>query len=231
MVCAQKMFRAAFSLCLAAAAAFPVMGQESRTKGLLGSVKGGVYSAANGAYSIEVPVLPDLGGSIKDTQNVATFQDNFGLQVSVAAFAHDATQKWELSTRGTKDYLIYFLGTFVLPDFRQMCPQTSVESAAFQPDLMDGAVFAYVLLPGGSMFELQEAFTRPSTPPVAKRGNLLFVKNGFTFVISSELSERVTEGTSYKKTPAEEDQILRARLIGIVKKMQFPTPPPPKQGG
>ena len=78
------------------------------------------------------------------------------------------------------------------------------------------------------MFELQEAFTRPTTPPVAKRGNLLFVKNGFTYVISSELSERVTEGTSYKKTPAEEDQILRTRLIGIVKKMQFPTPPPPK---
>ncbi len=222
------MFRAAFSLCLAAAAALPVTGQESRAKVLLGSVTAGVYSAPNGAYSIEIPVLPDLGGSIKDTPNVATFQDNFGLQVSVAAFAHDATQKWELSTRGTKDYLIYFLGNFVLPDFRQMCPQTSVESAAFQPDLMDGAVFAYVLLPGGSMFELQEAFTRPTTPPVAKRGNLLFVKNGFTYVISSELSERVTEGTSYKKTPAEEDQILRTRLIGIVKKMQFPTPPPPK---
>ena len=224
----QKMFRAAFSLCLAAAAALPLPGQESRTSGLLGTVKAGVYFSPTGAYSIEIPVLPDLGGAIKDTPNVATFQDSYGLQVSVAAFAHDATQKWELSTRGTKDYLIYFLGSIVLPDFRQVSPKTSVESASFQPDLMDGAVFAYILMPGGSMFELQDAFARPSTPPVAKRGNLLFVKNGFTFVVSSELSERVTEGSSYKKTPAEEDQILRARLVGIVKKMQFPAPATPK---
>jgi hypothetical protein len=41
--------------------------------------------------------------------------------------------------------------------------------------------------------------------PVAKRGNQLFVKNGHIFVISIELTERVLERTTYKKTAAEED--------------------------
>ncbi len=221
------MFRVSSLIFLAATLTLPLSGQDPRPRGLSGSVKAGVYTSPTGAYSIEIPVLASLGGVVSDTPNVATFQDNFGLQVSVAAFAHDATQKWELSTRGTKDYLVYFLGTFVLPDFRSACPKTSVESAAFLPDVVDGSVLAYILMPGGSMFELQDSFSRPSAPPVAKRGNLLFVKNGFTFVISSELSERVTEGSSYKKTVQEEDQILRTRLLGIVKKMQFPSPATP----
>jgi hypothetical protein len=51
------------------------------------------------------------------------------------------------------------------------------------------------------------------------------VKNGVVFVVSTELAERVTEGAAYKKTPEEEDQILRKRLVDIVSKMQFPKPP------
>jgi len=68
----------------------------------------------------------------------------------------------------------------------------------------------------------------PAAPPVAKRGNVVFVKNGFTIVISTELSERITEGSQYKKTPEEENQILRNRLVEVVKKMQFSKPPAAK---
>ena len=57
--------------------------------------------------------------------------------------------------------------------------------------------------------------------PIAKRGNLLFVKNGHIFVVSTELAERVIEGKAYKKTTAEEDDILRQRLNEIVDKIQF----------
>jgi hypothetical protein len=53
---------------------------------------------------------------------------------------------------------------------------------------------------------------------------MMFVKNGYTYVVSTELSERVTEGSSYKKTAEEENQILHTRLLGIVKKMQFLSP-------
>jgi len=56
---------------------------------------------------------------------------------------------------------------------------------------------------------------------IAKRGNLLFVKNGHIFVISVELAERVIEGRTYTKTTAEEDEILRQRLNDVVDKIQF----------
>jgi hypothetical protein len=69
-------------------------------------------------------------------------------------------------------------------------------------------------------------------PPVAKRGNLLFVKNGYIFIISTELAERVTEGHAYQKTTAEEDELLRQRLSDVVSKIVFakPAATPAKSG-
>ena len=63
-------------------------------------------------------------------------------------------------------------------------------------------------------------------PPVAKRGNMIFVKNGFVYVISTELAERVTEGSAYTLTQQEEDVSLREKLQDMVAKIHFLTPPP-----
>jgi hypothetical protein len=227
MVLIEKMLRVITFILLAAVTA-SVEAQESGPK-LNGVVDGTTYTSPTGSFKMEIPVLPTLGGVVHDTENVVTFRDSYGLQISVGAFVHDATQRWELSTRGIKDYLVYFFGSYVLPDFRKFCPGTSIESAGFSADFEDGALFAFILLPGGSMFENKPIFdAAAATPAVAKRGNVVFVKNGFTFVISSELSERITEGSQYKNTPAEEDQILRNRLVDVVKKMQFSKPAPAK---
>jgi hypothetical protein len=218
------------SLILMAAAA-PAFAQE-QGGALAGTVDSGYYTSPTGAFRMKVPVLPELGGAVTDTPNVVTFHDNFGLQITVGAFKQDATLRWELSTRGTKDYLIYFLGTYVLPDFKRFCPGTHVESAGYSADFLDGTLFAYILLPGGSMFDDRPVFSGiQKTPVVAKRGNAMFVRNGYTFVVSSEISERVTEGAEYKKSIQEEDQILRDRLAGVVSKMEFSAPPATKPAG
>jgi hypothetical protein len=204
-----------------------VSGQSQETAPVLaGTLESGVYTSPTNAFKIAVPVLPALGGRIRDTDHVVMFQDGFSIQISIGAFTQDATQRWELSTRGIKDYLIYFFGSFVLADFKRFCPEARIESAGFSVDLMDGALFTYILLPGGIHVRGPARVRPPKKPPVAKRGNLVFVKNGFVFVVSTELSERVTEGSSYRKTVEEEDRILRKRLVDIVAKMQFPKPPP-----
>lgn len=211
------------------ASAATALGQTREVPaGLSGTVENGVYTSPTGTFKIEIPVLPELGGATHDTKNVVTFRDSFGLQISIGAFVNDATLRWQLSTRGTKDYLIYFFSNFVLPDFRQFCPGTQIESAGFSSDLMDGSLFTYILLPGGTVFGEQLAFAPAGDPPVAKRGNMLFVRNGVTYVISTELSERVTEGGRYKKTPQEENLILRKRLQNIASNMTLFPPPAPK---
>jgi hypothetical protein len=223
----EKMLRVV-PLILMAAMGASLDAQETAPK-LAGSVVGSEYTSPTGAFKMEVPVLAALGGTVRDTDSVVTFRDGYGLQISVGAFVHDATQRWELSTRGIKDYLVYFFGTYVLPDFRKFCPGTTIETAGFSADFQEGALFTFILLPGGSMFENRPVFgAAPAAPPVAKRGNVVFVKNGFTIVISTELSERITEGSQYKKTPEEENQILRNRLVEVVKKMQFSKPPAAK---
>jgi hypothetical protein len=193
---------------------------------LTGRLEGRVYISPTGTFRIAVPVLPELGGTVIDTANVVTFQDGFNVHVSIGVFPQDATQRWELSTRGTQDYLVYFFSNYVMSDFQQMFPGASIESAQYSPVLLNGALFTYTLLPGGSMFDDKHAIVGPSeSPPVAKRGNLVFVRNDYIYVISTELAERVIERRTYKKPTAEEDEILRKRLADIVMKMEFTRPP------
>jgi hypothetical protein len=145
---------------------------------------------------------------------------------TIAALPMDATQRWEFSTRGTKDYLAYFFGNFVMPDFQQSFRGARVESAKYSPSVGGGALFAYTLLPGGSMFANKLSFVNEGDPiPEAKRGNLLCVHDGWVFVLSVELAERVLERSSYHKTPAEEDDILRQRLVELLDKIEFTKPP------
>ena len=189
---------------------------------LLGRVDGRTYISPTGAFKVSIPVLPELGGNITDTENVVTFQDDFNTHISIAAFPQDATQRWEMSTRGLKDYLVYFFSNYVLGDFRQTFPDTTIESAKFVPGAVDGSLVTYILLPGGSMFMDKIPMIAGGPIPVAKRGNQLFVKNGHIFVISIELTERVLERTTYKKTTTEEDEILRQRLNEVIVRLQFP---------
>jgi hypothetical protein len=193
---------------------------------LHGKIDGSTYISATGVFRMTIPVLPELGGSVLDTENVVTFGDNFKTHVSVAVFAQDTTQHWENETRGRQDYLVYFFSTYVMPDFQQRAPGAKIESARFLPGIEDGALIVYTLLPGGSMFADRISLTgEPDPSLVAKRGNLLFVKNDHVFVISTELAERVLEHSTYHKSTAEEDELLRTRLLGLLGRIEFSSPP------
>jgi hypothetical protein len=196
-----------------------------QAQGLQGRIEGKSYVSPTGLFKVAIPVLPELGGEITDTPNVVTFQDDFNVHVSIAAFQQDATQRWELSTRGVKDYLIYFFSNFVLSDFKQSFEGVKIESAKFLPSMMEGSLLTYILVPGGTMFPERASTLAADGIPVAKRGNLLFVRNGHIFVISTELAERVIEGSSYTKTTDEEDELLRNRLNDIVSKIAFARAP------
>jgi hypothetical protein len=214
------LFLAAF-LALAAAAA----GQDPL---LAGKVEGGTYVSATGEFRIPVPVLPELGGHISDTENVVTFTDDFDTHVSIACFPMDALQKWERDTRGLRDYLLYFFTEFVLADFQRRFPKSTIESARYLPELLNGTLVTYALLPGGSFFEGRNRVlgAPPPDPVVAKRGTLLFVRDGHFYVISSELAERATQRSTYHGTVEEENQILTERLTALAGRLVFTSPKP-----
>src|SRR5687768_12051066 len=123
---------------------FATVATALHAQGLEGKVEGKTYISPTGIFKVVIPVLPELGGDITDTPNVVTFQDDFNVHVSIAAFPQDATQRWELSTRGPKDYLIYFFSNFVLSDFKQTFEGVQIESAKFVPGMMDGALLTYL---------------------------------------------------------------------------------------
>ena len=197
---------------------------------LRGQVDGRTYISPTGAFRMTIPVLPELGGTIADTDNVVTFQDSFSTHVSVAAFPEDASQRFEDERRGRKDYLIYFFSNFVMPDFQKRSPGAKIEKAVFRPGTEDGALIVYTLLPGGSMFADKVSIMGDPDPSlVAKRGNLLFVKNGYIYVVSTELAERVLEHSTYHKSEEEEDELLHNRLLDLLGSMQFAPPASPQK--
>ena len=108
-------------------------------------------------------------------------------------------------------------------DWVEMVESSQIESAKFVPGMLEGSLITYLLVPGGSMFAERVPFPSAGRLPVAKRGNLLFIRNEHVFVISIELAERVVEGRHFGKTTAEEDDILRSRLNDIVSKMAVTT--------
>jgi hypothetical protein len=187
---------------------------------------GGRYRPQSGVYNVSIPVLPELGGQIEETEYVVTFRDAFTLHASIACFPLDATQRWENETRGRRDYLVWFFTTLVQGDFQQRFPGATVESAKFMAAVQDGAILTFMLLPGGTMFGERISLPTGEAPPVAKRGNLLFVRAGHIYILSIELAEKVLERSTFNKTVAEEDAMLEARLANLLAKMEFaPTQP------
>jgi len=186
-------------------------------------MEGDTYVSATGEFRIRAPVLPELGGTIEDTDTVVTFHDDFGTHLSIACFDLDATQRWELDTRGLRDYLLYFFTDIVLANFQSRYPGSKVESARFLPDLLDGTLIAYALLPGGSNFaEPPSMLGGPGADPVvAKRGSLLFMRHRHVYVVSLELAERATQRSTYNLTTPQEDDQLSSRLTAAVGRMTF----------
>lgn len=215
-----------FALVLVSLAALGRAQEPQAPTPLLGRIEGDTYISPTGAFSIRIPIMAALDGMVSDTANVVTFQDDF-THISIAAFPQDMTQKWELDTEGAKAYLESFFQQYVFSDFVRSNPKATYETdARFNSGAFGGTFIAYVLLPGGSMFDLPGSrIAAEPTPPVAKRGNMLFVHDGFIYVISTELGERVTEGSAYHLTDAQEDELLRNRLFNIAAKIQFSSLP------
>ncbi len=198
--------------------------------GLYGKLADGVYTAPGQTFRVPVPVLPELGGQVHDTENVVTFDDDLTTHVSIACFPLDPGQKWELEMQGRKGYLTYFYVSFVLPDFQKRFPGSDTETSFFIPELNNGSLLAISLLPGGSFYHPKAGPVLPgadSAPPVAKRGSLLFVHLGNIFVVSAELTERVSQGKAFGKTEEQENEILRDRLLSFVRRIEFPAKPGP----
>jgi hypothetical protein len=219
---------------IALAAFIPPLRGDEHASDLYGRLDGDQYVAPANRFRVSIPVLPELGGQVHDTENVVTFDDNLSTHASIACFPLDVDQKTELEVRGLRRYLAYFYTNFVLADFRKRFPDATDEKMLFVPEYRDGSLLGFALLPGGSAFTGHDALPgkEGAERPVAKRGNLLFLQGDAVFVVSIELAERVTQHSVFNKTPEEEDVILRERLLQLANRIQFPAAPnPPRQAG
>ncbi len=206
------------------AAPAPAAGPDHDPGPPAGRISGKTYYAPNGVYHMSIPVLPELGGTVEDTPTTVTFQDALDTFVLVGCVPMDSAMSADDQLRGRKDFLTSFFTTHLQPGIQRALPGSRVEHARFLPGREGGALLVYMLLPGGSMFNDLIFIPSYEKPPVAKRGNLLFVKNGHVFIISTELADKVLTRTTYNKTMDEENSILRQSLLNILGKITFTMP-------
>ena len=193
---------------------------------LYGRIDGDFYVSPTGAFRINIPVRPELGGALSDSPNVVTFDDDFDTHCSVGAFPLSPELQAEFESRGTQGFLIYFFTKLVMPDFATRYPGATIEdNGAFLPQFQGGAMLIFTRLPGGSLFAPRAEIWLPSEPVVAKRGNLCFVRNHTVFVISMELAERSLERLTYDLTLTQENALLKKRLLALVARMEIAAPP------
>jgi hypothetical protein len=199
--------------------------QEEEGPALLGTVdeETNTYTAPGGHYRVAIPVLPELGGTIEDSPIVTDFRDAYGTHILIANVPLDAAMRAELEKSDRKEFLTRFYAQQGLADYQRTYPGSKLEAARYLPKLNDGTLFATVLVPGGSIFRELLFLKEGETEPVSKRGSLLFIHNNRVFMITVDLYERMLKRDTFKKTPEEEDAILRDRLIDFLRKMNFPT--------
>jgi hypothetical protein len=197
---------------------------------LRGRIENGRYYAPTDSFDIALPMLVGDRPLVLDNPNIVVFRDDVRTMLTIAAIRMEAIDKWELETTSPREFLIKFFRESVLVDYREAFPGTTVESARLLNNLEGGALLVATLHPNGSAFETDPIVRNdPSTPPpVAKRGNLIFARGDFVYVISSELADRVTESSTYSTDTETEDRILHDRLIEVHSKIHFAGDPVPE---
>ncbi len=199
---------------------------DEGSKPILGRIIQNQYLPPSETYSITLPVQPEFGGSVTDTADVVTFQDEFTLHASIACFRMDSAQEREDQTRGRRDYLVWFYRQQVHSQFKRRFPGASIDSARFIPEMLGGSLLVYSRLPGGSMFKVLLGSSLSESTTEACRGNMLFVQDNHLFVVSVELAKLLLDPEAMALSPEGKQELLRKQLLDIVGRITFKSAAP-----
>lgn len=189
---------------------------------LLGRLEDNRYVSPQGSYSITLPIQLELQGTVTDTPEVVTFQDDFRIHASIACFKMESPHDREIETRGRRDFLIWFFRQQVQTQFQRRFPGAKIAEARYMPEVLDGALMVFNLLPNGTMFTKPIGFAHSTEQPLtAKRGSLLFLKGRHLYVISVELAELLRAESSTSESTENDHVRLRKELLDLVGRIKF----------
>lgn len=198
-------------------------GARAEESTLIGKVLENQYIAPSGSYKMTLPIQLELGGTVTDTREVVTFQDDFRIHASIACFKMGASNEREIQTRGRRDFLISFFREHVHTQFKRRFPGAEIDEARYMPEVLEEALMVYNTLPNGTMFSDQAVLASSSDGALlVKRGNLLFLKDHHLYVISVELAKLLLVGNeSLHYSEEEKHVLLREELLDLAGRITF----------
>ena len=178
-----------------------------------------LYVSPVGNFTVAIPVDPESGGRMQDEPGTVGFSDDFGKLFRIDYFQQidPQAEDQKIAEFGAETYLKSLLDSYVSQAILEPLSGSSILSESYLEDLQDGAYFMVVDMPKGATISVSKNGA-PSERLDAYRGIIVFIQNGFSYVISCQ---RVIMEDEAPNGIEEEAADLQEQLENFIDTMEF----------
>ncbi|MGJ5674269.1 MAG: hypothetical protein ACR9NN_11760 [Nostochopsis sp.] len=177
-----------------------------------------IYESPAGNFTVPVPSSLQQGAMIDSQEGIVTFSDDLGSLFRIDYSSLPPQQMYDMESVGQEEYLrSILLNKYVPSAIASNVPDVSVDYTEYLPDILEGAYFALVNMPEGSIVPK----TGNNGTPVkcdAYRGLLAFIDGDFLYIVSNQRSFCDGETAAIVK---QEAQNLKQSIISFADMIEF----------
>jgi hypothetical protein len=177
-----------------------------------------VYESPEGNFIVPIPVTPDAGGKIQSQEGTVGFSDDFGTLLRIDYYFIPAEID-EMESNSKQQYFQSILLDKYIPQsiVANLSAATVEYTEAIDNEIILGAYFALVNMPGGSTISKQENNGHPQRLD-AYRGIITFQQDDFIYIVSSQRNFFEGEKPDSIETEAE---IMKANILAFIDTIKF----------
>ncbi|CDN10874.1 MAG: hypothetical protein HRU34_00260 [Richelia sp.] len=145
-----------------------------------------IYESPLGNFTVAVPVDVEEGARVNAQEGLVSFSDDYGTLLRIDYYPLPPEQMTEIEAKGKEEYFrSVLLEKYVPQAITANLATATVNYTEYLADVMGGAFFAVVDMPGGSTIS-KTSNNGSASRLNAHRGLLSFIKNNFFYVLTSQ---------------------------------------------
>jgi hypothetical protein len=177
-----------------------------------------IYESPLGNFRLPIPVTPEQGGKIQSQEGTVGFSDDLGTLLRIDYYTIPDTQIEEMRSLGQEEYFQSILLHKYIPQvIVSNLPESTVIYTENCVDVIQGAFFALVNMPGGASISKQEQNGHPQRLD-AYRGLLIFLESNFLYIFSSQRC--FFDGETHNSIE-EEAELIKADILDFIDSIEF----------
>jgi hypothetical protein len=177
-----------------------------------------IYESPLGNFRLPIPVTPEQGGKVQSQEGTVGFSDDLGTLLRIDYYTIPDNQIEEMRSLGQEKYFQSVLLHKYIPQvIVSNLPESIVIYTENCIDVIQGAFFALVNMPGGATISKQEQNGHPQRLD-AYRGLLIFLESNFLYIFSSQ---RCFFDGETQNSIEEEAELIKADILDFIDSIEF----------